>query len=74
MIEFIKQYTEQINKTNEDIGEINGWKEYVSKFNKVNKELFNAIVNLSPYQIRTLKSQYLKNWIKNFQNTHKERE
>lgn len=74
MNNFIKTYDEQIEKTNKDIGKVSGWGEYILKFKKVNEKLYNNIIRLLPYEVRTLKNEYLKNWVKNFQNTHKESE
>ncbi len=55
-------YFKEIDKTNEKIGNGLSWKEYATKFKKVNPKLYNS---LKKVRIKTVQNEYLRNWIRN---------
>lgn len=64
----LDMYSSQIDDTNKKIGKIKGWEDYAIKFNQVNKKLYNAIIGMTDYEVRTIKNSYLRNWIKNLRS------
>ncbi len=58
-------YYEEIEATNRRIGRFKNWDDYTKKFKKVNLELFEALAKV---ELRTVKNEYLKNWIRNLRS------
>ena len=64
----LEMYFSQIEKTNKKIGIPKNWSDYIKKFKKANRELYDALIRLTPYQVRMIDNEYLRNWIKNLRN------
>ena len=63
----IDKYYDEIDWTNWQISKIS-WKQYVKKFKKVNPELFKALMDMTPSEVKKVKNEYLRNWIKNLRS------
>lgn len=61
-------YFLEIDGVNIKIGKTKGWKEYAKKFKKANPRLYKAIMDMTAYEARTIKNEYLRNWIKNLRS------
>lgn len=63
-------YYKEIKETNEKIGKGLSWAKYAKKFKKVNPRLYIALHGV---ELRRVKNEYLRNWIRNL-ITEKENE
>jgi len=45
-----------------------GWKKYVKEFKKLSPKLYKEIVELTPYEVRSITDIYFQNWIRNFRD------
>jgi hypothetical protein len=61
----LELYYKEIEATNRRIGKHKNWDDYAKKFKKVNPELFGALAKV---ELRIVKNEYLKNWIKNLRS------
>ena len=64
----LSMYFLEIDGVNIKIGKTKGWKEYAKKFKKVHPRLYKAIMDMTAYEVRTIKNEYLRNWIKNLRS------
>ena len=64
----LDRYFKEIEPTNRKIGSTLSWKEYAKKFKKVNPDLHKALIEMTNYEVRLIKDEYLRNWIKNLRS------
>ena len=63
----IDKYFDEIEWTNRQIFSMS-WNRYIKRFRKVNPELFKALIDMTPSEVKKVKNEYLRNWIKNLRS------
>ena len=63
----IDKYYDEIEWTNRQIFSMS-WKRYIKRFRKVNPELYDELMIMTPSEVRKVKNEYLRNWIKNLRS------
>ena len=63
----IDKYYDEIEWTNRQIFSMS-WKRYIKRFRKVNPKLYDKLMIMTPSEVKKVKNEYLRNWIKNLRS------